>query len=98
MTPESIEALMSEIEAVDAPDYGALALDEDTARHLMATHFCELDRALAEQGMSLEERLEMMAAIAAHTMTENLVLHVHRLRAAGDADGFREWMRRHGMG
>ena len=98
MTPQSVESLIAEIEAEDRLDLGGLALDEHEARSLMANHFCELDRKLAEHGLSTEARLEVMAAIAAHTMVENMVLHLGHLRsAAGQAD-FRGWMRRHGLG
>lgn len=97
MTPQSIETLLADIEAEDPIDFGALCFDEHDARRLMANHFCDLDRRLAEHGLEIEERLEVMAAIAAHTMTENMVLHVARLRAAGDDGAFRDWMRRHGL-
>ncbi len=98
MTPESVVSLIAEIEAEDRLDFGDLALGENEARSLMANHFCELDRKLAEHGLTTEARLEIMSAIAAHTMVENMVLHLGRLRsAAGQAD-FRNWMRRHGLG
>lgn len=98
MTPQSVESLIAEIEAEDRLDLGGLALDEHEARSLMANHFCELDRKLAEHGLSLEARLEVMAAIAAHTMVENMVLQLGRLRSAGTQADFRAWMRRHGIG
>lgn len=98
MTPESVVSLIAEIEAEDRLDFGDLALCENEARSLMANHFCELDRKLAEHGLTTEARLEIMAAIAAHTMVENMVLHLGHLRsAAGQAD-IRGWMRRHGLG
>lgn len=97
MTPQSIETLLADIGAEDPLDFGALSLDEHDARRLMANHFCELDHRLAEHGLDTEARLEVMTAIAAHTMTENLVLHVGRLRTAGGKEPFHAWMRRHGM-
>jgi hypothetical protein len=97
MTPESVESLIAEIEAEDRLDLGDLALGEREARSLMANHFCELDRRLAQHGYSVEARLEVMAAIAAHTMVENMVLQVGRLRGAARQD-FHDWMRRHGIG
>lgn len=97
MTPQSIERLMADIEAEDPLDVGVLRLDGDSARHLMACHFCELGRQLCEYGLDTAARLDVMAAIAAHTMAENLVLHVQRLRAADSQEAFRAWMRRHGM-
>jgi hypothetical protein len=111
MNLHTLEALMSDIEAEDPLDLGDLAIDEHEARRLMAGHFCDIDRQLADHGLDAEARLEVMAAIAAHTMTENLLLHLARLRAhAGDKhvghnrspaaadDEFRTWMRRHGLG
>lgn len=97
MTPESVESLIAEIEAEDRLDFGDLALCEHEARSLMANHFCELDRKLAEHGMSTEARLEVMAAIAAHTMVENMILHLGQLRGAAGKEDFRGWMRRHGL-
>ena len=98
MTPQSVESLMADIEAEDPLDVGELAIDEQDARRLMATHFCEIDHQLAESGLDAESRLEVMAAIAAHTMVENLVLQVGRLRAAADRGDFRAWLQRHGLG
>lgn len=97
MTPESVATLIAEIESEDRIDFGDLAIGEDEARQLMASHFCDIDRRLADHGMDTEARLEVMAAIAAHTMVENLVLHVARLRDAGSAGDFRDWMSRHGL-
>lgn len=98
MTPQTIESLMTEIEAEDSIDFATLRLDENVARSLMANHFCDVDDRLRAQGLSAEERLEVMAAIAAHTMTENMVLHIQRLRHADDPADFRAWMQRHGLG
>lgn len=97
MTPQSVESLITEIEAEDRLDFGDLSLDEQEARSLMANHFCELDRKLAEHGLSTEARLEVMAAIAAHTMVENMILHLGHLRSPAAKENFRTWMRRHGM-
>jgi hypothetical protein len=97
MTPESVESLIAEIEAEDRLDFGNLPLGEHEARSLMANHFCELDRKLAEHGLSTDARLEVMAAIAAHAMVENMVLHLGRLHSAAAKDDFRGWMRRHGL-
>lgn len=97
MTPQSVEALIAEIEAEDRIDFGDLQIGEDAARSLMARHFCDIDRQLADHGMSAEARLEVMAAIAAHAMVENLVMHLGRLRNAAQGAEFSAWMRRHGM-
>lgn len=97
MDPYTVAALMAEIEMEAPLDLRALALETDEARRLMAVHFCELDSKLAEQGLAPEERLEMMAAIAAHTMVENLLLHFGRLRDADGLGAFRTWMRRHDL-
>lgn len=97
MTPQSVESLIAEIEAEDRIDFGDLAIGEHEARSLMAQHFCDLDHELAEHGLSTEARLEVMAAIAAHTMVENLVLHLGRLRGVAAKEDFRNWMQRHGL-
>lgn len=98
MNPQTLTELIADIEAEDPVDLGGLAIDEADARRLMASHFCELDRRLVEHGLAAEERLEMMAAIAAHTMVENLILHMKGLRQGEDGiDAFRDWMGRHGM-
>ena len=101
MNPQTVASLMAEIEQEDPLDLANIAIDEADARRLMATHFCELDRKLADHGLGSDERLEMMAAIAAHTMVENLLLHVGRLKAREADDGkdvLRDWMRRQGFG
>ncbi|ANQ84433.1 hypothetical protein [Azoarcus olearius] len=97
MNLHSIESLMADIEEEDPLDLGDLAIDETEARRLMASHFCEIDERLSEHGLDAEARLEIMAAIAAHTMTENMILHLGRLRASS-GDDFHAWMRRHGIG
>tara|TARA_R110002049_G_scaffold71020_13_gene183200 strand:- start:1574 stop:1873 length:300 start_codon:yes stop_codon:yes gene_type:complete len=98
MNPQTLAELIADIDAEDPVELGEFSIDESDARTLMASHFCELDRRLAAHGLQTEERLEMMAAIAAHTMVENLVLHMRRLRAGENGiDAFREWMGRHGM-
>ena len=98
MTPDSVESLMAEIDAEDQPDFGALGIGEEEARRLMANHFCEIDHRLAEHGLDAEARLEVMAAIAAHTMVENMLLYVERLRSLPAQADFRDWMQRHGVG
>jgi hypothetical protein len=98
MNPQTLAELIADIDAEDPVDLGNLSIDESDARRLMASHFCELDRRLAEHGLATEDRLEMMAAIAAHTMVENLILHMRRLRADDDGiEAFRDWMGRHDM-
>jgi hypothetical protein len=98
MTPQSVESLIAEIEGEDPLDFGGLAIGEVEARRLMADHFCAIDRRLAEHGFGAEARLEVMTAIAAHTMVENMILHLYRMRGAAERADFRAWMRRHGMG
>jgi hypothetical protein len=98
MTPQTVETLMADIEAEHPLDFADLSIGEEDARHLMANHFCDLDRRLSEHGLGPQERLEIMAAIAAHTMVENMLLNLAQLRVeAGTAD-FRAWMKRHGIG
>lgn len=98
MSPEHLASLIAEIESADPLDFDALAIDAGGARRLMANHFCELDRRLADYGLATDERLEMMAAIAAHALVENMLLQFERLREAGDKAEFRAWMKRHGIG
>ena len=98
MTPQTMEALMEDIEREDPLDFGMLSIDEHEARALMANHFCEVDRNLAESGLGIEARLEVMAAIAAHAMVENMLLNVQRLNDRGAGEDVRAWLRRHGIG
>ena len=98
MTPESVETLMADIEAEHPLDFADLSIGEEAARRLMAAHFCELDQRLLEHGLDAPARLEIMAAVAAHTMVENMLLNLAQLRAGGDGADFRAWMKRHGMG
>lgn len=97
MTPETVATLIAEIEAGDPLNFAGLSVDADSARLLMAAHFCDIDRQLVELGLGPDQRLEMMAAIAAHSMVENMLLHVSRLRGASDVADFRAWMQRHGI-
>lgn len=97
MTPDTIATLIAEIEAEDPLDFAGLALDANGARLLMAAHFCDIDRQLVELGLAPDQRLEMMAAIAAHSMVENMLLHLSRLRSDSEGAVFRAWMRRHGI-
>lgn len=98
MTPETIASLIAEIEAGDPLDFSGLGIDAEGARSLMATHFCEIDQRLAELGLPADQRLEMMAAIAAHAMVENMLLHLARLRRDPCDIGFHAWMERYGFG
>ncbi len=81
MSPEHLSALIAEIEAETPLDFSAAAIDAQYARRLMASHFCEIDARLAACGLLLEDRLEMMAAIAAHALVENMLLQLVQLRA-----------------
>ena len=96
MTPASLAMLMTELAVGDPPDLAGLSISGDDARALMATHLCEIDEELAAAGMGVPERLEMMAAIAAHVLVENLVLNAASLRRDGTGDAaFADWLRRH---
>ena len=98
MNPQSVESLMADIEIEDPLDLGDLSMDERDVRRLMANHFCEIDCRLSEHGLSADARLEIMAAIAAHTMVENMVLHFEHLRRLANQSDFHAWMARHGIG
>ncbi|HJW24545.1 MAG TPA: hypothetical protein VJ576_06565 [Rhodocyclaceae bacterium] len=97
MTPGAVMAIMAEIEEGDPLDFSDLSVDSDDARALMALHFCELDRVLAEAGLSSEERVTVMAAIAAHVTEENMLLNVANLKRMGHKGDFGAWMRRYGL-
>lgn len=98
MTPESVEVLMADIEAEHPLDFADLSIGEEEVRRLMAAHFCELDQRLLAHGLDAQERLEIMAAVAAHTMVENMILNLAQLKAGSEGAEFRAWMKRHGMG
>jgi hypothetical protein len=97
MTPGAVMAIMAEIEEGDPLDFSDLSVDSDNARALMALHFCELDRQLAQAGLSCEERITVMAAVAAHVTEENMLLNVANLKRMGHNADFGAWMRRHGI-
>ncbi|WP_227816041.1 hypothetical protein [Nitrogeniibacter aestuarii] len=97
MTPQSVEHLMEDIEREDPLDFGLLSIDEQDARQLMASHFCEVNEVLADQGLDIESRLEVMTAIAAHTMVENMLLNVERLKDQAADESFSDWLSQHGM-
>lgn len=98
MTPQRVEVLMEDIERDDPLDFGMLSIDEHDTRELMAQHFCAVDAALSDHGLNAEARLEVMTAIAAHTMVENLLLNVERLQNKPANADFKAWMTRHGIG
>ena len=99
MTPSRLESIMADIAEGDPLDFGELSIDEETARHIMAIHLCQVDEQLSEAGLDAEERLSFMAAIAAHALTENMLLNIEKLkRASADGAEFQKWMRRHGVG
>lgn len=97
MTPGAVMAIMAEIEEGDPLDFSDLSVEADDARALMALHFCEVDRQLAEAGLSSEERVTVMAAIAAHVTEENMLLNAASLKRVGQDGDFGAWMRRHGF-
>lgn len=97
MTPEAVMAIMAEIEEGDPLDFSDLSIRSEDARALMATHFCDVDRRLAQAGLSSDERVVVMAAIAAHLTEENMLLNAANLKRLGNTDDFRAWMRRHGL-
>ena len=98
MTPEALAVLMCDIETGDPLDFSDLGIGEDEARGLMALHFCQLDSALAAEGLDAEGRLAVMTAIAAHTMEANFLIQLQRLRAAGQGFDLRAWMSDRGFG
>jgi hypothetical protein len=98
MTPQHVEAIMADIAEGDPLDFADLSIHEEDARAMMASHFCEMDRELAASGLSSDERLEIMVAVAAHAMVENMLLNIAQLRRArAEGADFSAWMRRHGL-
>lgn len=97
MTPEAVVAIMAEIEEGDPLDFSDLAIRSEDARLLMASHFCEVDRRLAAAGLGSEERVVVMAAIAAHVTEENMLLNTANLKRLKEGGDFQAWLRRHGL-
>lgn len=98
MTPQVVQAIMADLAKGDPLDFADLSIREEDARAMMASHFCEMDRELAASGLSSEERLEIMVAVAAHAMVENMLLNIAQLRRArADGSDFKNWMQRHGL-
>lgn len=98
MTPNMLENIMADIAEGDPLDFGGLSISEDDARQLMATHLCEVDEKLNDAGFNSEERLAFMAAIAAHSLVENMLLNIEKLRRAEHSmDDLSAWLSRHGM-
>ena len=98
MTPHMLENIMADIADGDPLDFGGLSISEEDARQLMATHLCDVDEKLALAGLDAEERLAFMAAIAAHSLVENMLLNIEKLkRAEHGLDELNDWLIRHGM-
>lgn len=97
MTPQAVMAIMAEIEEGNPLDFSGLSIRSEDARSLMASHFCEVDRRLADAGLDSEERVTIMAAIAAHVTEENMLLNAAQFKRLESTGEFRAWMRRHGM-
>lgn len=95
MTPNALMAIMAEIEEGDPLDFSSLSVSPEDARHLMAAHFCEVDRKLADAGLGSEERLTVMAAIAAHLTEENMLLNAATLMRLEKSGDFQAWLRRY---
>lgn len=98
MSPNALATLMCDIESTDPLDFSDLAIGEDDARQLMAQHFCQLDGALCEAGMDAEGRVAIMAAIAAHTMEANFLMHLQHLRGEEASFDIKAWMSDRGFG
>lgn len=98
MTPDAVLAIMAEIEEGDPLDFSQLSIKPEEARAVMALHFCEVDRQLAEAGMDSDKRIVVMAAIAAHVSAENMLLNVARLKRLRESGDFTAWLRRYGLG
>lgn len=98
MSPNALATLMRDIDATDPLDFSDLSITEDDARCLMAQHFSQLDGKLRDAGIDAEGRVAIMAAIAAHTMEANFLLHLQLLRGEAGAFDLKAWMRDRGFG
>ncbi len=81
ITPETLAALMREVEQEDPIDFADLPFPDDELRAVVAAHLCEM--AAAMDGFSQEDRVRTLLAVSAKLVLENLVLHVQLLRRHG---------------
>ena len=79
--PEALAALMLEVETEDPIDFADLPFGEQELRQLVASHLCEMARAM--ENFSTEDRLMTLLAVSAKLVLENLVLHLQLLRRHG---------------
>ena len=79
--PEQLAALMHEVEREDPIDFADLPFAEHELRELVASHLCEMARAMEQ--FSSEDRLLTLLAVSAKLVLENLVLHLQLLRRHG---------------
>jgi hypothetical protein len=93
ISPESLYALLLDLEGADPLDFGGLPLSEDEARRLVCAGMSRLSHDLHAQSLSPDAIEAMALAVAARTVLENLVLHHERLtRMDGQPIAVQDWL------
>jgi hypothetical protein len=87
ISPQTIRALLAELELEDPVDFEDLPVDENAARNLVVGHLAELREKLVADEVSGEMREALLLAAASRVILENLLLHVRALLGrAGHSD------------
>jgi len=79
LTPESLLALLTEVEKEDPIEFADLPYDEADLRALACLHVAEFLQSGEYTNMSIEDREKVMAATMAKLILENLVLNARLL-------------------
>lgn len=77
--------LMQDVESGDPLDFGALPIDEEEARSLVALSMLKMQAELDTLGISPPERELLLMAAAAHLVLENFLIHFRHLQASGES-------------
>lgn len=85
VSPETLNALLLELESEDPLDFGELRLSEDEARKLVCIGMAQLSEELHATGLPPEDIETMALVVAARSVLENLALNFERLQRAGSA-------------
>lgn len=81
LTPESLLALLEEVEKEDPIEFADLPYDEADLRNLACLHVAEFLQSGEYAGMSVEDREKVMATSMAKLILENMVLNTRLLMA-----------------
>jgi hypothetical protein len=73
-------ALMEEVEAGDALDFGEVPVEEADARRLVAAAMLEMQEDLVRGGVKRDLRELVLLATAGHLVLENFLMHYQRLK------------------